>query len=175
MNVNYKKTLKFVTLLIASLLIATVSAQVYRYMYIDGSITVSGAKLIWIKGSSVPGASISGSTATIDLDVEEGTPVNFTEALFLKNVNASGSFNYNITVTEALSSSEFQRAKMHIYENWTASPSWTFVNTLDLTDDADFYSDNLVFGGYLRMTFEVNATQSSGPYNFDIQVEYWTP
>ena len=30
MNVNYKKTLKFVTLLASALLIATVSAQVYR-------------------------------------------------------------------------------------------------------------------------------------------------
>jgi hypothetical protein len=142
-------------------------------MYIDGSITVSSAKLIWILGDNAPlDASISGSTAIMDFDVEEGTPVNFTEALFLKNNNATGSFNYNITITQAVSSDDFQRAKMHIYENYTL-PSWTYLHTLDLTNATDFYSGSLQAGKYLRMTFELNATKSSGTYNFDIRVEYW--
>ncbi|MCK4483058.1 hypothetical protein KAU55_07495 [Candidatus Bathyarchaeota archaeon] len=176
MKINHKKILKFVTLLITALLIATVSAQVYRYMYIDGSITVGGAKMIWILGDNAPaGASISGSTVTMDLDVEQGTPLNFTEALFLNNNNATGSFNYNLNVTTVVLSSDFQRAKMHIYENYTASPSWTYVDTLDLTSDTDYYSGSLAAGNYLRMTFEVNATQSSGTYNFDFEVKYWAP
>jgi len=54
MKMNYKKTLKFVTLIITSLLIATVSAQIYRYMYIDGSVTISSAKMIWILGDNAP-------------------------------------------------------------------------------------------------------------------------
>jgi len=170
MNINYKRSIKFITLLIISLLIATVSADVYRYMYIDGSITVSSSKLIWIQGADVPDATISGSTVTLDLSVEQGTPLNFTEALFLKNVNASGSFNYNITITQPVSSDDFQRAKIHINENTTTS--WTYVDTLDLTNATDFHYGSLGFGEYLRMTFEVNATLSAGPYNFDIQVEY---
>jgi hypothetical protein len=175
MKLNYKKNLKFVTLLITSLLIATVSAQLYRYMYIDGSITITSAKMIWILGADAPAdASISGSTAIIDLDVEQGTPLNFTEALFLKNANATGSFNYNITITQALSSSDFQRAKMHIYQNWTGLP-WVFVHTLDLTNATDFYSGSLAYGKYLRMTFEVNATVTGVTKNFDVQVQYWVP
>ena len=171
MKINYKKILKLVTLLITSILIATVSADVYRYMYIDGSITVSGAKLIWMEGIDFPAdGSISGSTATLDLDVEQGTPLNFTEALFLKNVNSTGSFSINLTEATAVSSSDFERAKMHIYEN--SSTSWVYVDTLDLTDSNDFYAGSLAAGNYLRMTFEVNATISSGSRAFDIQVEY---
>jgi len=174
MKINHKKSLKFVTLLITSLLIATVSAQVYRYMYIDGSITVTSAKMIWILGGEAPpDASISGSTAILDFDVEEGTPANFSNVLFLKNDNASGFFIYNITVTHAVASTDFQRAKMHIYQNWTGS--WQFVNTLDLTNATDFYSSSLYFGKYLEMRFEINATISTGTIPFDIQVEYWAP
>jgi len=171
MKIIYKKTLKLVTLLITSILIATVSADTFRYMYIDGSITVTGAKLIWIEGTDFPAdGSISGSTATLDLDVEQGTPLNFTEALFLKNVNSTGSFNIDLTETTAVSSSDFERAKMHIYQN--TSGSWEYVDTLDLTDINDFYAGSLGAGNYLRMTFEVNATISSGGRPFDIQVEY---
>jgi hypothetical protein len=171
MNINYKRSIKFITLLIVSLLIATVSADVYRYMYIDGSITVTGSKLIWILGNDAPSdATISGSTAIMDLDVEQGTPLNFTEALFLKNINSTGSFSMNLTETTAVSSGEFERAKMHIYQN--SSGSWAYVDTLDLTDINDFYAGSLAAGNYLRMTFEVNATISTGTKAFDIQVEY---
>jgi len=79
MNVNYKKTLKLVTLLAMSLLIATVAAETYRYMYLDGSVTISSSKMLWLTGVDAPGdTSIDGSTVTVDLDVEAGTPVNFT-------------------------------------------------------------------------------------------------
>jgi hypothetical protein len=175
MKMNSKKALKFVTLLITSMLIATVSAATYRYMYIDGSITVSSAKILWIKGSDVPDATISGSTAIVNLNVEQGTPLNFTEALFLKNANNTGSFNYNITITQALLTGEFERAKMHIYENHTVAETWTYVDTMDLTNSTDFYTSSLAAGNYLRMTIEVNATIATGTRDFDVQVQYWAP
>jgi hypothetical protein len=165
-----KKSAKFLILLLTSMLIATVSAEVYRYMYIDGSITVGGARLIWILGTDAPGdASIAGSTLIMDLDVEQGTPLNFTEAAFLKN-NSTSAANINITIMTPVSSSDFQRAKMHINENSTAS--WQYVDTLDLTNGADLYTGSLPAGNYLRITFEVNATISTGTRSFDIQVEY---
>jgi hypothetical protein len=175
MKMNSKKILKFVTLLITSMLIATVSATTYRYMYIDGSIIVSSAKILWIKGSDVPDSTISGSTAIVNLNVEQGTPLNFTEALFLKNANDTGSFDYNITITQPLSASDFERAKMHIYENYTVSGTWTYIDTMDLTNANDFRDGSLAYGNYLRMTIEVNATIASGTRNFDVQVQYWAP
>lgn len=173
MNVNSlknKKILKIVTLLASALLIATVSANVYRYMYIEGGVTVSSSTLVWLKGSDVPNCNITGSTATLAVDVDQGTPMNFTEALFMKNTNATGSFSYAISITQALSSADFQRANMYIYTNSTSS--WVYVSTLDLTNAAATVSGSLAAGNYLRMTLEFNATVASGTSSFGIQVEY---
>ncbi len=171
---NVKKVLKFIGLLISAMLIATVSAQVYKFMYIDGSITPTGAEMIWLEGLEAPsGTTISGSTVQLDLPVTQGTPIVFTDVLYLKNVNASGSFNYYINVTTAVSSSDFQRAWMHIYENYTSPGTWTFLDTLDLTSSGDYYQSSLAAGDFLEMRFEVNATNTAGPYDFDIQLRYW--
>jgi len=175
-RINSKKSLKFLGLLISSLLIATVSAATYRYLYIDGSITVGSQMMVWIVGDDAPsGTSISGTTAIVDFNVEEGTPVNFTETLFLKNQNATGSFTYNITILTNVASGEFQKAQMHIYENYTAGPTWTYLDTIDLTNAADYYSDSLGAGNYTRMTFDINATIAAGTRDFNVQVEYWAP
>ena len=177
-NIRSKKALKFLGLLISAMLIATVSAVTYRYLYIDGSITVGSQEMSWILGGDAPtGSSISGTTAIVDFPVEQGTPINFTESLFLKNNNLSETtFSYNLTVSQNVSSSEFQTAKMHIYQNWTGPASnWTFVNTIDLTNATDYYQATLAPTKYLRMTFEINATIASGTKDFDIQVEYWAP
>lgn len=174
MNMNYKKSLKLLTLIIASILIATVSAETYRYMYIDGSVSISSAKLLWFEGSDAPGdTTIVGSTATIDLDVEQGVPINFTEALFLKNDNATGTFNLLVSITTAVSGGDFDNCKMYIFENATTPGTWTYVDTLDLTNAADSYTGTLDAGEYLRMTFGVTAgTGATGTKPFDIQVRY---
>lgn len=175
MNKNPRKAIKFILLLLSSLLIAIASAQVYSYMYIDGSITIGTAKLVWIEGSDAPSdTSIVGSTVTMDLDVEPGTPKNFTECLFLKNQDTVA-HNLTINVTTAVSSSDFTECKMHIYENSTGS--WTYVDTLDLTttDSYETYTTNdpLGAGEYYRFTFEVAAQSSAtGTKNFDIEVRY---
>ena len=172
-KIRSRKALKFLGLLISAMLIATVSAVTYRYLYIDGSIIVGSQYLSWQLGGDAPsGASISGTTAIMAFPVEQGTPTNFTEALFLKNSNLTGaSFTYNITVANNVNSSDFQRAQMHIYENYTTP--WTYLNTIDLTNATDFYSNTLNGTQYLRMTFEINATIASGTYDFDIKLEYW--
>ncbi len=171
MKINYKKSAKLVMLIMSALLIATVSAQVYRYMYIDGSVTVGTAKLIWIPGTELPGT-VSGSTYTVDFDVEPGTPVNFTDNVFLYN-NDSAAHNLTISVLTAVSATYFYECKMHIYNNSTSA----FINTLDMTtsDTYETYSTNtpLAAGIAYAMTFEVSANvTASGTYNFDIQVEY---
>ncbi len=172
MNVNYKKALKLVTLILASLIIATVSAETYRYMYIDGSITISSSMLVWLAGTDAPGdTTITGSTVTLDLDVEAGTLINYTECLFLKNENASGSFSLLITIPTAVSASDFDACNLHIYQNSTGT--WEFVDTLTLTNSADEYSGSLAAGYYLMLTFEVQANSgATGSKTFDIQVRY---
>jgi hypothetical protein len=175
MKPNYKKNLKFITLLLSALIIATVSAATYSYMYIDGSITIGTQKLIWMEGTDAPSdISISGGTVTMDLDVAAGTIQNFTECLFLKNQD-SAAHNLTIIVTTAASASTFDVVKIYIYENSTGS--WLYVDTLDVTVLNDEYSTYtgtpLAAGNYYRLTFEVKAkTGTSGTHNFDIKVTY---
>ena len=172
MNAKYKKSLKIVTLLISAIIIATVSAETLRYMYIEGSIEVTTAKLIWVAGSDVPNCNITGSTAALGVTVEQGTPINFTEALFLKNANATGLFSYTISITDDLSPTDFERANLYVYQNNTGPTTWSYVDTLDLTNAADTVVGSLAAGVYLRMTLEVNATVASGTSTFGVQVAY---
>jgi|YelNatPaOPRAMG01_1025707.scaffolds.fasta_scaffold126215_3 hypothetical protein len=175
MKTNIRKILKFATLLVTSLLIATASAQVYTYMYIKGTVTIGTAKIVWIKGDDAPpDTSISGGTVTIDLDVQPGYPQNFTECLFLKNQD-SADHNLTIRVTTSVSSQTFDEFKVHIYKNWTGS--WVYVDTLDLTtnDQYETYTNNapLPAGKYYMLTFEVAAkADTSGSVPFDIEVKY---
>jgi hypothetical protein len=153
-------------------MIAGVSAATYRYMYINGSITVGQAKLIWIKGADAPvDASIQGSTVTIDLDVEPGTPLNFTNCLFIKN-NVTTTYTMNITITSPVTAADFDEAKIHIYENSTGS--WLYVDTLDMTIDNDAVTSlQIAQGEYYRLSFEIAAkTTASGQYTFSVEVDY---
>jgi len=167
--------------------IAALEAKL-QSLYIDGSITMSGSVLsellqsissttlgqglLWLAGTDAPeDVSVEGCTVTVDLDVEAGILVNFTECLFLKNDNATGSFSLELSVARAVSESDFSTCKMHIYANLTEI--WTHVNTLDLTNAADTCSGTLGAGDYLRIGFEVDAaTSASGNKPFDIQVRY---
>ncbi|MEM2103215.1 MAG: hypothetical protein QXM22_06855 [Candidatus Bathyarchaeia archaeon] len=174
-QIRGKKSLKLLFLLITSLLIAVVSAATYTYMYIDGSVTVGSAKLVWLKGTDAPAdTTIVGGTVTMDLDVQPGYPQNFTECLFLKNQDTAA-HNLTLSITTALSTTYFNEAKVHIFENSTGS--WVFVDTLDMTtlDSYETYTNNdpLGAGNFYRLTFEIYAkTTASGLYAFNIQLQY---
>jgi hypothetical protein len=171
MNAKIKKSLKFVTLLITALVIAAASAATYNYMYVTGSVTISNSKLDWIAGSDAPGdISITGGTVTMDLDVQNGTMQVFTEALFLKNKDASD-HALNVTVTTALLSADFDTSNAKIYGNSTGS--WELLDTLNLMTAQDQYSSTLTAGNYYRFTFEIQAkADAAGTKNFVLQVTY---
>ena len=173
MNVKYKKSLKIVTLLITAIIIATASATTFNYMYIDGSVTVGGTKMIWIAGADAPGdISSSGSTVIMDLDVQNGTYQVFTDALFLKNQDTE-SHDLNITVTTALSTDDFDTANAIIYENTSTPGVWTEVDTLTLTTTSGQISGSLDAGEYYRFSFELQAKpDATGTLPFDMQVTY---
>jgi hypothetical protein len=101
MNMNYKKGLKFLTLLIMSILIATVSAQVYSYMYIEGGGTITGAQLSWAAGTSMPGGTtIQGAyVKNLNLSIPQNTPRNITDCVHLVNNNSTGGYTFSLEVT----------------------------------------------------------------------------
>jgi hypothetical protein len=172
MNAKYKKSLKIVTLLITALLIATASAYTYTYMYITGSVTIGTAKLIWAAGADTPGdTSIVGGIVTMDLDVQPGVTQNFTEGLLLKN-NDTSTHSLNITITTALSGTDFDSAEIHFYTN--ATSSWVYTGTtLDMTSTAGQLTVSLDGDDAYRLTFEITAdSAASGSKSFVVQVTY---
>jgi hypothetical protein len=171
MNAKYKKSLKIVTLLITAIIIGTVSATTYNYMYLSGSVTIGAAELVWIEGTDLAdNTTISGGTATMTLTVQPGVGQNFTEGLFLKNEGTT-SHALNITVTTAMSTDDFDTANAYIYTN--SSGSWAYLDTLTLTTASDQYSGILNATDYYRLSLEIQAKASaSGTKNFMLQVTY---
>jgi hypothetical protein len=100
-NIRSKKALKFLALLISATLIATVSAALYDYMYLDANVSVEGIALKWINGTDggTAGTSISGLTATLTnlKGPPNGTRV-YPDPVRVNNTGAS-SVNFNITVS----------------------------------------------------------------------------
>jgi hypothetical protein len=167
-----KKILKFVSLTIMALLIATASAYTYTYMSITGSVTIGTAKLIWASGADTPaGTTIVGGIVTMNLDVQPGVTQNFTECLFLKN-NDTSTHGLNVTITTALSGTDFDSAEIHFYTN--ATGSWEYSGTsLDMTSTAGQLTGSLIADAAYRLTFEITAdAAASGSKGFVVQVTY---
>ena len=174
MNAKYKKSIKFISLAITALLIATASATTYKYLYIDGSITIGSQTIVWIKD----GSTVTGDTVTMDFDVEPGVQSDETDRLYLNNADSSNAHNMTITVTTAVSDVTFEIFNICIYENNTASPDWTLLGTLDGTQQDDQYStytnnEPIVASGYFKLDFKIKPyTGTSGTVDFDIKVQY---
>jgi hypothetical protein len=163
-----KKSLKLLFLLLTSLLIGTVSAVSYSYLYMNGTITVGTQQLVWIKN----GATISGSTVTMSFSVQPAIPQWFNQSLYLKNVDTSASHNVTIGITTALTpSGGFTYAKMYAYDaNATGAPLDIF--NLSITSKYMFINPLLSNHAYL-LDFGINATATAvGSYTFSIQAVY---
>jgi hypothetical protein len=171
MKTNYKKMLKFVTLLITSILVATASAKVYTYLYFTGDINVITQKLVWIIDDQV----VSGDSVLITLTVQEGVPNNITDRLRLKNMD-SAAHNLTITVTDPVGNN-YEYCKVYIYKN--VSNSWVYVATLDAKTSGSQYStytNNEPIAAYptgcFKLDFDIKATSSTGDNEFKLTVVY---
>jgi hypothetical protein len=171
MNPNYKKSLKFITLLISAILIATVSAATYKYMYLEGTVVIGTQELAWIKN----GVEISGSTVTQTLNVEPEIPFVENGTLYLWNKDTAA-HNMTITVTTAADSSKFDVFKIHIYSNETGS--WVYMGYLNATTLNDAYStytisDPLNAGYGYKFDYQITATSgATGSTTFKLEVKY---
>lgn len=104
MNIRRPKLLKLLGLLISSLFIATVSASVYNYMYIQGSGLASTATgLAWELGIDLPspGPTIVGYTVT-NLNFSTGaSPTNYTDCLHIVNQDPAEDHQFNLRVKQS--------------------------------------------------------------------------
>jgi hypothetical protein len=171
MKINYKKSLKFITLLISALLIATVSATAYKYMYLEGTVTIGTQKLVWIKD----GSEISGNTVTQSLSIEPGIPTSINNTLYLKNKDTAA-HNMTITVITVANGSKFDSFNINIYSNETGS--WVYMDTLTATLLNDVYStytinNALDAGKSYKLDYQITAkTGETGSTTFKLEVKY---
>ena len=107
MNINYKKSLKLVALLITSLIIATVAADTYSELFMYGSdITIGTAQVVFTDGENTTsissvGISTAGTAVTFDdiADIEPGETRTYEQA-----VNITNNSGDTKTITIALDS-----------------------------------------------------------------------
>lgn len=169
MKTNIKKTLKFATLLISSLLIASASAGVVSHMYFGGSVDVISRKLVWI----VDGTTLQTNIANLTLPIEAGGSITITDRVYLKNEDTNA-HNLTITVTKAVDDAKFDLL-VYIYSNET--DSWQLMGTLDATQLNDYFStyetgDALDGGKAYKLDFAVTATSDAADATFELQVDY---
>jgi len=153
MKLNYKKSLKLITLIITSLLIATASASYYRYLYIQGTVVITSGGLTWVKGVETAGTvDVYGSTATVSLSVNNGTTNNITNHLYLKNLD-SGGHDITIDITDAADSELYEANgfSITIYDNSTG----TFIALLNVLSTSSSYSGTITGDAVWHITFQI--------------------
>ncbi|MEM3735114.1 MAG: hypothetical protein QXH40_00775 [Candidatus Bathyarchaeia archaeon] len=170
MKTNYKKMLKFATLLISSLLIATASAGVVRYMEIQGTVQISAGGLAWVKGADEPGISVNidGQIATVSLSLNNGTAYNITNHLYLKNLDNDKNYTVTIEVTDPPSSELYEAFNIVIYHNMT-NAQITSINALSPSPA----SNTIHQGEVWHITFYIDTKSSaSGSDSFTVKFTY---
>jgi hypothetical protein len=170
MNAKYKKSLKIVTLLITAILIATASAQIYSYMYIHGSATISGSELVWSLGDNAPtGASISGYNANdLNFSVPQNTFKNFTDALRLTNNNDTIiTFGLAADITGG-STTDFTTLDLVVYDSAGTIDSLD-VLTEGTATDIDIDPSEIL---YIRFEIDPKLDATTGDVAFTITLTY---
>jgi len=171
MKINYKKILKLATLLISSLLIAVVSAQVYSYMYIEGSGTITTGGMKWEKGTTAPtGAHIEGYTVKdLNLSIPTNTFMNFTDCLRLINDDTTN-HTFSLEITSVYGdTANFTTFNLAVYN------STDTYATLNVKNQGDKAIDLYISGSAtLYIRFEVDPVQdkTSGYMYFTVKLTY---
>jgi hypothetical protein len=171
MKINYKKSLKLITLLVSSLLIATVSAQIYNYMYITGSGEITTTGLKWELGPDAPStASISGPTATVPMNTSNGNPRNYTDCLHLKNLDdAVHSFNLSVTSSTGNKDSFTEFNLVLFDENGTQQ---TVLNLLDTSSATGLSIPNLKTWVVLFELIPIASPTPGAKVDFQVTLVY---
>jgi hypothetical protein len=104
MNVKYKKSLKIVTLLITSIIIATGSVNAYSELFMSGTITITDSRVILVDGTDTPtistnGVENSGTTVNFDkISIAVDEILTYDDAVRIQN-NAGSTKDIDLEVT----------------------------------------------------------------------------
>ena len=158
MNKNYKKPLKFLILLLTSLLISFVSAQSYSELFMHGTpITIGSAGVQFVSGANTTAMgntdaiNAAGTEVTFDeISIEPGETLTYDQAVNISNTagstktlnmslssltgNFSTNFNYiNITIFNGTGS-----AMGNDIEIVSSGTNVTYTGAIQIADNAEY-------------------------------------
>jgi hypothetical protein len=170
-TIRGKKSQKLLFLLFTSLLIGVVSAQVYSYMYIQGSGTITTGGLAWQLGSTAPGGtSIQGYTVkNLNLTIQKNNFKNFTDCLRLINNDAtSHTFSLASAVT-AGNTTKFTTFNLAVYQSGGAR-----ITKISIKNQQSASSLTIQGSETLYIRFEVDplTDETSGYMAFTVTLTY---
>ncbi|MEM2118219.1 MAG: hypothetical protein QW386_04290 [Candidatus Bathyarchaeia archaeon] len=170
MKMNYKKAAKIITLLVTSILIATVSAQIYGYMYIEGSGTITSQELSWQLGSTAPsGATVQGVyVKNLNLSIPMNTPKNFTDCLRLVN-NNNTEITFSLEVTSVGDATNFTTFDLVLYNAAGARLATLNCKTTDIKTGLTIPALTTL---YIRFEVTPTTDAESGYLYFTVKVTY---
>lgn len=101
MKINYKKSLKLITLLLSSILIATVSAGVYYSLTMTSTISVATTDVYFVKGvdNVTAGVTLGSDNTTAQLTALKAYPnitTTYNDPIKVRNNATSGSTNIRL-------------------------------------------------------------------------------
>ncbi len=175
-KIKSSKALKLLGLLLSSLLIATVSAAVYNYMYIQGSGLASTATgLKWALGADLPspGPTIVGYTVT-NLNFTTGaSPVNYTDCLHIDNQDTGESHQFNLKTKASWGGwSDYSEFNLVVFN---ATSGGTQQAVLDLTTQgATTANMTIPASGTWGILFEIIpiASPTATAVYFEVELTY---
>jgi len=149
-NIRSRKALKFLGLLISAMIIAAVSAQVYSFMYIEGTGEATTTGLRWVLGDDAPaGTTITGGTVTaLPLTTNEGNERNYTDCLRIQNLDSGEAHNFWLNVTSSTGN----------WTNWTEFNLVVFDGPANTTGEEQAVLSLKTLNSVDGLTIPANAT-----------------
>jgi len=170
MKTNYKKALKLVILMMTSILIATASAQIYSYMYIEGSGRITTGGLKWEEGYNFPeGASIQGAyVKNLNFSVPKDSILNITDCLRIVNQdNKPYTFKLEVTAVGG-DPGNFTTFDLVVYNSTDVAR--LSVKATGSTQDITIGASKTL---YIRFEIETVMGTESGYFYFTVKLTYW--
>jgi hypothetical protein len=173
MKLNYKKSLKIVTLLISAIIIGTVSATTFNYMFLNAGIGVEGLPLTWVEGGDGLTTLIEGGTCSLSgLQGPAGGTKTYTDAV---EITATADTTFNLIAESVTGSTgEMSSIIVKVYDGanlegtltvWDGSSTGSPVNGLSILATETW-----------TLQWEISwADGASGTVNVQLKVEIPIP
>jgi hypothetical protein len=171
-EISFRKPVKFLTLLLTAMLIATASAAVYYSLTIVPTVTISATKVSFVQGSDWPSGSLMGTNSTsvsLALKAYPNATLTYEQPLNISNTDtlAHSVRLRHVSITPASGSAGVSN---FTFINFTLiQPNGTTVSSFDYTTSGNIWStpsmNYLSLAGNTQWTVEIQTRAAAGATN----------